>query len=517
MVIIRNTKLHLGDALMILAMMQPDDIYAGTPECNALLMNNVRTIPVEHIVHWDVDVSDITYPDWEDYANALDVDWDGRPPKLSVTAEEVEAYKLPETGRMNVGICCWSRDFQRSYPHWKSLVRHLKKHFDVYIFGREHVPIRQLVSHVSQMNKIISVDCGLAHIAGCLGIPLIVIEGPTECREIYGWYGNIRYVKQFSRLWMPDCQASVNCVKCYHANCMYLIHPNEIIRCAFHIKNIVLDLHTDNETRGLGDVIMSTVVARALSETFKLPIIYVVRPLAEPLLEGHYKTVNNIKDIQKINNSIYIPFRDAFEHYRYIRNRRHRIDSMLLYCGVKSIDKKPAVPKVVTFRRYAKPGKINVGVGITSMAPTRSWPIEYLHELAKLLGDNYLFHLFEGARLHKQGNIIEHKTSLSELIGAISQMNMVLSVDSLLSHLAGALNIPSVVLYTTIKADWRNKYYNNTIGIQSPVDCSPCMDRQFGIPQECEKATIKPCVQMLTPEMIAEVISSQIRERNAIK
>lgn len=296
--IIRNHKLHLGDALMILAMMQPDDVYAGTPACNALLMNNVKTIPVEHVVNWDVDVTGVCYSDWEGYAKALKVTWNGKHPKLFVTEEEREKFRFPESGKPKVGVCCWSRDKYRSYPHWRSLVKRLKKHYDVYVFGREQVPIRQLVSQISQMDKLVSVDTGVAHIGGCLGIPLVIIEGATNCKALYGSY-DVQYINtNADKCTIKPCTIGA----CKHANCMYLIYPRRIVDTlqtetallsqAGGVPIILETRYQDSiallRLDGLGGTVTLSDHAKKAKEKYDYPITLIVRGYEQLFADNPY-------------------------------------------------------------------------------------------------------------------------------------------------------------------------------------------------------------------------------------
>ena len=94
-------------------------------------------------------------------------------------------------------------------------------------------------------------------------------------------------------------------------------------------------------------------------------------------------------------------------------------------------------------------------------------------------------------------------------------MDMMLGMDSFMSHIAGTLNIPSVIFYTTLPPEWRNKYYEKSIGIQSPIECSPCIECQFGITAECMNAkTVKPCILAITPEIVKGKICECMEEYN---
>lgn len=480
--IIKNDKPHIGDALMILAMIQQlqrdgkDVAYAGRDQTNELLY---KFVPLAK--QGDIDVTDVIGK-WGDYANELNLDWDGRVANLG---RQRDGDKI--------GVCCISRDFRRCYQHEKMLVRCLKRYGKVVVFGHEYLPYWKLIDEVASLKILISTNNGIAHLAGCLGVPLVIIEGPYDCREIFGWYGDVRYVN--SGIKCRPCGDTM-LYKCWHASCLYCIHPKKITQQAFELKEIIWDTHTDNPTRGYGDIIMSTVVAKAFKQKYpSIPVTYVVRDGAQPLvLNNPYidKVIPELDSITEKTNYIKLGF--AVEDYSILRNRRNRIDSMLIYAGISTNDKKPILkyPKIPW--NYRKHGKINIGVGINSAAPSRTWLVEYLQVLARMMPE-YVFHSF-GHQINGYQNIISHRLGLINLSNALSQMDAILCTDSMISHIAGAIGVKSIVLYTTIKAEWRNKYYNS-IGIQSPVACSPCMDGQSVI-GNCKHQ----CIEQLTPEIV---------------
>lgn len=299
--IIKNDKPHLGDALMILAMMQDEDIYVGTSNCNALLMNNIKTIPVEHCIYWDIDVSDITYSDWDGYAEAINIVWDKIPAKLIVSKDELANCKFPDSGgKKRVGICCWSRDKHRGYPHWKVLVKQLSKYYETHVFGLQQLPIRQLIAEVSQMDLMVSVDTGIAHIAGSFDIPLIIIEGPTDCKNLYSCYKDVKYVSTGE-----DRCSYKPCVKgsCNHINCMYLLRPLDIVRVSIHDnvvlpqasnppRSIHLPAYTDEiallRLDGLGGTVTLADHAKKAKKKYNKPITLITRGYEDVFIKNPY-------------------------------------------------------------------------------------------------------------------------------------------------------------------------------------------------------------------------------------
>lgn len=56
----------------------------------------------------------------------------------------------------------------------------------------------------------------------------------------------------------------------------------------------------------------------------------------------------------------------------------------------------------------------------------------------------------------------------------IGGMDLLVSVDSGALHIAGALGIPLVGIFSTVRAFTRIQYYKNAVGVDSKYHCSPC-------------------------------------------
>lgn len=82
-----------------------------------------------------------------------------------------------------------------------------------------------------------------------------------------------------------------------------------------------------------------------------------------------------------------------------------------------------------------------------------------------------------GWTLYMHGNAMHSftpVTSIRQSIALVYAAGKFISADSGLSHLAEAVGVPSVVLYTTVPAWTRSKYYKYVQGVQTSVECSPC-------------------------------------------
>jgi ADP-heptose:LPS heptosyltransferase len=236
-----------------------------------------------------VDLSAIKYPAWADYAQAFNIEWQGEPAKLKPILHE----ELPDNNRLKVGLCCWSRDKFRSYPHWKALKKRLAQLHDVYLLGKDKIPIQELLNIVAQLDYLVSVDTGIAHIGGVLGIPLIIIAGPTDCELLYKYYDNVQYVSTDAD--KCDRKPCVN-QPCKYVNCLYLIRPREIADAVswdrvilpqpgtsppLILKSTYQDAIAFMRLDGLGGTVTLSNHAYKTKQIYDYPITLIIRGYAE--------------------------------------------------------------------------------------------------------------------------------------------------------------------------------------------------------------------------------------------
>ena len=562
MMIIRKDTPHLGDGIMILAMMEKltsSVTFAGTPEVNALFLHhpNIKTTPVEQLTTWDIDLSDITYPRWDDYAKALNVEWDGKPPTLEVTSEELLHHKLPDTGWMKVGVCTTSRDKHRCYPHHKALVKRLQKHYDVYVFGREQLPIRELVSKVSQLDKMVSVDTGIAHIAGCLGVPLIIIAGPTDCEKLYAPYGNVVIAStDKDRCERKPCVVDA----CKQAHCMYLIDPEDVKDAITEPQKTIsqnIDVPStsqkDNQEKivivrmkGIGDILMTWFGLEVLRrENPKAHITYITSDNGSELFYGQGNLVDKVfavdwdyppEGIPRLPASIRnlphdrlleldnrIDFHDTIEGSLGDRKLIHtspRADNFAKLMGVNLdgnvFHRMLKIPDEM--EKYASEvtsvfgDKMLISCQLDAKGATRLWHIDRWIQLSKLLVKNgygvIWFSLTPEHQYLKLDGVLNLscQTSLSQMIALMSKCRYAISTCSASIHIAHRLSktIP-IGIYGSTDYKLLATYYDDLIPITNySMDCTPCAD--WG--HECLRQPGAPwCINQISPKRIVNAIT----------
>ncbi|MEM8765875.1 MAG: lipopolysaccharide heptosyltransferase I [Pseudomonadota bacterium] len=98
--------------------------------------------------------------------------------------------------------------------------------------------------------------------------------------------------------------------------------------------------------------------------------------------------------------------------------------------------------------------------------------------------------------------------SLDGLIGQLAEARLVVGVDSGLSHLAGALDIPTVVLYGSTSARLTGVRGTRVQSLASDFACAPCLARRCrysGPPEHWQDEPVEPpCYARLAPDRVFE-------------
>jgi len=266
---------------------------------------------------------------------------------------------------------------------------------------------------------------------------------------------------------------------------------------------VLFDTIISHNKRGLGDILMTTPTIRALSKKYNCKIDYQADSRAWILLENN-PFIGKLSE--KFNPQDYdLVFRldMRLENYSIKRNRQNRIDAIAELCGIQLHDKATEI----YYPKKTIPNRI--GIAIDSTNHIRSWRYDYLVQLIEKLQMFELYYMgIKPVDLPDYVNNLSGKQTIPELIKTVSSCSFIITTDSFLSHLAGALNIPAVVLYTETPKEWRCQYYKRTVGIQSPVPCSPCWERQRKEYQDAiekcyqHQTEYVKCIDALTPEIV---------------
>jgi ADP-heptose:LPS heptosyltransferase len=106
-----------------------------------------------------------------------------------------------------------------------------------------------------------------------------------------------------------------------------------------------------------------------------------------------------------------------------------------------------------------------------------------------------------------------NQLSIADMFTLTEELELVISVDSSMSHISGLTNTPLIGLFGPFHSSKRIKYYNNCIGINGKTNCSPCNRHD---PYSFCKYTNGEgaCINSITPELIMDNIIKLIGKKN---
>ena len=289
---------------------------------------------------------------------------------------------------------------------------------------------------------------------------------------------------------------------------------------------ILFDTNYEASGRGLGDILMSTAIIKQIRKNNpKANITYSTRPEAHDVLlhntdlNAVISTSYNRTEFEKIldNYDEHYFLGKMTEDYTDKRNQQPRIDSMAELFNLTLASKKPELFLTEDEKRigkkHMKDNKINIVFCMEGIEKYRRWRLDYLNELLNKFNETKYNLIVVGTKpIEVPAHVINLTTvtNMRELFGIIYNANLVVSTDNFVSHIAAAFDIQSVILYTTIPAEWRCKYYKNAIPIQSPVKCSPC-NNLYSVSADKEHRGCSNngyCIDKLTPKLIYDKIKN---------
>jgi len=265
---------------------------------------------------------------------------------------------------------------------------------------------------------------------------------------------------------------------------------------------------------GLGDVLMNTPVFRALKEISpNIEVTYTCLPQFIPVIKNNpYLDSYMPFDREKIESEDYDAIVDVtrccaqyeVDHKPYVD--LHRSEIYLKEIGLDTTDKRPYYKVEKEEMEWAQKfmdGRTAIGFQLKSAAVVRNWNIENYKKLAKIIKNTWehihivLFDSDDSLIWNGDRIIPFVNRPIRKAAAVIDQCLAMVTVDSGLLHLAGALAKPQVTMFGNIDALCRTKFYPEckVIQMRGIVSCIPCWQN------ECPE---KRCMKEITPEMIFE-------------
>ena len=287
---------------------------------------------------------------------------------------------------------------------------------------------------------------------------------------------------------------------------------------------------------GIGDIIMTTsVVEKAVEKNSNYKITYACPEQFISLLENN-PFITDIKSIKsnvtKKDWDVIIDLTSDCIKYE-IKNqpnvKLNRVEVFAQKCGFL-IDEVPrpkiylSEKEILKAKEETKNFKLKIGLVLKSNASVRNWP--YFKELRNLLLKKYPQTTFlefcvkkpvDWSSIKKSYPVFER--NLREVSALINECDVVISPDTGLAHIASALRVSTVWIFTHIDGKIRTKNYDNVQICQNiPKDCDskgiPCW---YSIP--CSKGEIERkknplCSLAIKPEYIVNNVDKILSKPN---
>lgn len=297
------------------------------------------------------------------------------------------------------------------------------------------------------------------------------------------------------------------------------------------------------QTAYLGDVVLATPLIKSLKKNFpKAHIAFVGRSFIKELLKGFdielipfdkrikesFEMLEKIKDYHvAISPHISartalilffsgIPIRIGFDRselsWLYTHRIKHRWDmhevdrnlELLKPLGIKNFERLPALmveeeEKRKAIEKFNLPREFVV-ISPFSNFPLKEWGLENWLDLVKRIRLPVVVVGKERGEAFKDSSVINlvGKTSLRELMAVISLSKAVISCDSSPVHIANALGVPAISIYTATSPDY-GFYPLKGYYLKPDLWCSPCSPN----PKRCKTGT-QACLNKVRVEDVLE-------------
>ena len=253
---------------------------------------------------------------------------------------------------------------------------------------------------------------------------------------------------------------------------------------------------------------------------------------------GYLAEYKNIKFINGFPNIIdfpavnIIPYEKIkhFTHMVYLEDlveTRNDLNIQDLFASKMNVNLFPAT--LVTLKKYFCPTKFErsgIGIHYHSNAAIRNYNLDHIIELINkltIIYPNKPIHLLGPPNDYLHVNYIQvntkvnlnvngcgsKSTTILDAFGIVRKLELVISVDSSMAHIAGLTDTPLIGLFGPFHSSKRLSYYTNTIGINGKTSCSPCNRHD---PQSFCKFTNGEgiCLNSITPDLIIENVRKLI-------
>jgi len=292
-------------------------------------------------------------------------------------------------------------------------------------------------------------------------------------------------------------------------------------------------------TGGIGDLCFINPVFRYLKSKYKNCFIRVATGCKEPLM--------NLPEIDELYDmpfdaglletvDYHLQFQGIIEGRSEKSKTNHAVDMFFSYFNIDSTQLKPEVKKprlVFTDKEILWRDEIlkkfgilqedyTVGIQVETSAPLRNYPKEKFKVIIDVLAkEEKLKIVLIGSEQQRaligflKGNYVNVIDSVGlnvrESIIMATRYDLVISPDTFMVQIAGALDKPLIGLYGPFPSEVRMKYFTNAIGMDPKVACSPCFQHDF---RACIKGYPSPCFSLINPEDVLQACNYLRKKSN---
>lgn len=282
-------------------------------------------------------------------------------------------------------------------------------------------------------------------------------------------------------------------------------------------------------TGGIGDMLFLNPVLRYLKKKYPDSFIRVASGCKQPL--------ENVPEIDELYDmpfdsllmdevDYHLMFQGIIEGSSDASKKTHAVDMFFSYFNIDSIhipkeDKKPRL--FFTEKEYEwlenrlqqlKIEKTDyvIGFQMETSAPLRNYPKEQMKKVIDILSNeksvkivligteqhNIIAQFYKG---DKNNIIVSTNLDIRQSIILANRYDLIISPDTFMIQVAGALEKPLIGLYGPFPSVVRMKYFKNAIGLDADVVCSPCYKHDF---RSCIKGHPSPCFNQIKAEDILQ-------------
>lgn len=172
--------------------------------------------------------------------------------------------------------------------------------------------------------------------------------------------------------------------------------------------------------------------------------------------------------------------------------------------------------------------KLNIGFQMSSSALVRTWKPHYTVDFFNSWKiPNTRFFIFDSPNrkeyvqrylmkvnnpLISFVNLPQERSELRSSAHLVKMMDLVITPDSSIAHIAGCFDTPIVGLFGAFHSDLRLKYYKNVVALNAMTDCPLAMGDYkccFDHSSSCKMAVVhnryySPCMDAIQPKMVYE-------------